>query len=195
MNISDSIFIFRNIGMENTLIDILNLDENKSSKFDHNHHSSVPRDNRDDYDKENIDFQILSPQPQRDFYLPKMQRYRDKGKKTLVLDLDETLVHSTFDKWSDPDITLTVNFEGKENNIYVKIRPGAINFLQRIHKYYEVVIFTASVANYADPLIDILDVDKYSFFKLFREHCTYNGNYVKDLSKNRKGFERLHNCG
>lgn len=143
----------------------------------------MPRDNRDDYDKENIDFQILSPQPQRDFFLPKMQRYRDKGKKTLVLDLDETLVHSTFDKWSDPDITLTVNFEGKENNIYVKIRPGAINFLQRIHKYYEVVIFTASVANYADPLIDILDVDKYSFFKLFREHCTYNGNYVKDLSK------------
>ena len=155
----------------------------KLSKFDHNHHSLEPKDNKDDYNKENIDFQILSPQPQRTYYLPRLQRYRDKGKKTLVLDLDETLVHSTFDKWIDPDITLTVNFEGKDNNIYVKIRPGAINFLQRIYKYYEVVIFTASVANYADPLVDIIDVDKYSFFKLFREHCTYNGNYIKDLSK------------
>ena len=136
-----------------------------------------------EYDKENIDFQILSPQPHKTSFLPRIQRNRDMNKKTLVLDLDETLVHSTFDQCLDSDITIPVNFEGRDSNIYVKIRPGAINFLQRIHKYYEVVIFTASVANYADPLVDVLDVDKYSFYKLFREHCTYNGNYLKDLSK------------
>ena len=52
-------------------------------------------------------------------------------------------------------------------------------------KHYEVVIFTASVSNYANPLIDnYLDVGNYGFYKLFREHCTFKQNsYVKDLSR------------
>lgn len=157
----------------------------KQSKMEHRHRSSEPKGTNDesDYDKENVGFQILSPQPQRTSYLPRIQRFKDKDKKTLVLDLDETLVHSSFDKCPNPDIVLSVNFEGKENKIYVKVRPGAIDFLRKISKIYEVVVFTASVANYADPLVDILDVDSYGFYKLFREHCTYNGNYIKDLSK------------
>lgn len=100
-----------------------------------------------------------------------------------MLDLDETLVHSSFDKCKKPDIILNVNFDGKETIIYVKVRPGALDFLKKISKYYEVVIFTASLGNYADPLIDRLDVSNYGFYKLFRENCTYDGNYVKDLSK------------
>ena len=97
--------------------------------------------------------------------------------------MDETLVHSSFETCANADIVLAVNFEGKDNKINVKVRPGAIDFLRKISKYFEVVIFTASVANYADPLIDKLDVDNYGFFKLFREHWMYNGSYIKDLSK------------
>jgi RNA polymerase II subunit A small phosphatase-like protein len=113
---------------------------------------------------------VLSPQPNRTSYLPRIQRFKDKDKKTLILDLDETLVHSSFETCANADIVLAVNFEGKDNKINVKVRPGAIDFLRKISKYFEVVIFTASVANYADPLIDKLDVDNYGFFKLFREH-------------------------
>jgi len=41
-------------------------------------------------------------------------------------------------------------------------------------KIYEVVIFTASVSNYANPLVDDnLDTMRYGFYKLYREHCTY----------------------
>ena len=143
------------------------------ANLDHRHHSSEPKENnkmKDEYDKENIDFQVLSPQPSKSSFLPRIQRLKDKDKKTLILDLDETLVHSSFEKCSNPDIILVVNFEGRNNKIYVKVRPGAIDFLARIRMIYEVVIFTASVANYADPLIDILDVKKYGFYKLFREH-------------------------
>ena len=52
-------------------------------------------------------------------------------------------------------------------------------------RLYEVVIFTASVSNYATPLIDdYLDKEKYGFYKLFRENCTFkSGYYVKDLSR------------
>lgn len=51
-------------------------------------------------------------------------------------------------------------------------------------KYYEVVIYTASLSKYADPLMDILDTNKVAPQRLFREHCTfYNGLFVKDMSR------------
>lgn len=50
--------------------------------------------------------------------------------KTLILDLDETLVHSSFKPHSSRhcDIQLSVPIDGKESSIYVLIRPGAIEF-------------------------------------------------------------------
>jgi len=51
-------------------------------------------------------------------------------------------------------------------------------------KYYEVVIYTASLSKYADPLMDILDQNNAAPQRLFREHCTFhNGLFVKDLSR------------
>ena len=43
------------------------------------------------------------------------------------------------------------------NDIYVFKRPGVDMFLERLARYYELVIFTASIDKYADPVIDILD--------------------------------------
>ena len=48
---------------------------------------------------------------------------------------------------------------------------------------YEVVVFTASLAKYADPLLDLLDKSNVIRWRLFRESCCqYKGNYVKDLN-------------
>jgi RNA polymerase II subunit A small phosphatase-like protein len=41
------------------------------------------------------------------------QSPRSKGKKVLVLDLDETLVHSSFKPPADPSIELPVEMDGK----------------------------------------------------------------------------------
>ena len=50
--------------------------------------------------------------------------------------------------------------------------------------YYEVIIYTASLSKYADPLKDILDEEKSVSSRLFKEHCTfYKGMYVKDHSE------------
>ena len=46
------------------------------------------------------------------------------GKKTLVLDLDETLVHSSFKPIDNPDIVLPVEIEGSICNIFILVRPG-----------------------------------------------------------------------
>ena len=49
---------------------------------------------------------------------------------------------------------------------------------------YEVVIYTASLSKYADPLLEKLDKTKAATYRLFREHCIfYNGVFVKDLSR------------
>ena len=48
----------------------------------------------------------------------------------------------------------------------------------------EVVVFTASLSKYADPLLDILDRKKTIKLRLFRGACCpYEGTYVKDLSR------------
>ncbi len=61
-------------------------------------------------------------------------------------------------------------------------RPGAEDFLRRASELYEVVIFTASMSKYANPLLDHLDPHRCVAHRLFREHCTFLGTaFVKDL--------------
>ncbi len=46
------------------------------------------------------------------------------------------------------------------------------------------MIFTASLKNYADPLLDRLDRFGYCSYRLYREHCVFHeGVYVKDLAR------------
>lgn len=103
--------------------------------------------------------------------------------KTLVLDLDETLVHSSFTKINDADFEISIELDGSVYQVYVRKRPGVDEFMKWISDKFEVVIFTASLAKYADPLLDILDKDRIVKKRLFREACVQHfGNYVKDLS-------------
>jgi len=104
-------------------------------------------------------------------------------RKCLVLDLDETLVHSSFKPIPDADFKIEIELEGTIHRVYVRKRPFVDEFLKHVGKKWEVVIFTASLAKYADPLLDILDRDRVVTSRLFREGCVQHyGNYVKDLT-------------
>lgn len=107
------------------------------------------------------------------------------NKKTLVLDLDETLVHSQFMTFSAPsDVIIKIEIENEVHDIHVMVRPGVKEFLEKMDKFFEIVIFTASVSKYADPLLDIIDKKGYCPFRLFREHCSLiNTTFVKDLQR------------
>ena len=54
----------------------------------------------------------------------------------------------------------------------------------QVSKWYNLVIFTASVQEYADPVIDWLEIERpYFSARYYRQHCTTrNGAYIKDLS-------------
>jgi len=69
----------------------------------------------------------------------------------LLIDLDETLVHSQFKQVKKPDYTIPVDIEGRLCNIFVLKRPGAEHFLQQLSKYYELVIYTASLSKVRIP--------------------------------------------
>ncbi|KAK6339053.1 Nuclear envelope morphology protein 1 [Orbilia brochopaga] len=106
--------------------------------------------------------------------------------KTLILDLDETLIHSMSKGGSMSAAHMVEVKLDKQHAIlyYVHKRPFCDEFLKKVCKWYNVVIFTASVQEYADPVIDWLD-QEHKFFRAryYRQHCTYrDGVYIKDLS-------------
>eukprot|EP00501_MAST-03F_sp_TOSAG23-6_P001899 GSMAST32.ASY1.ANO1.1979.1 assembled CDS len=104
--------------------------------------------------------------------------------KSLILDLDETLVHCSIDPIPDADLTLSVDFGGQKYDIYVQKRPHIEQFLQVVSKHFEVTVFTASQRVYADKLLNIIDPNRQLIkHRLFRDSCLeVNGNYLKDLN-------------
>ncbi|KAJ7638768.1 NLI interacting factor-like phosphatase-domain-containing protein [Roridomyces roridus] len=123
--------------------------------------------------------------------------------KTLVLDLDETLIHSTsrpypsghastglfglgsFNRNMGSGHMVEVVLGGNTTLYHVYKRPFVDFFLRTVSGWYTLVIFTASMQEYADPVIDWLDAGRGILaHRLFRDSCTQlpNGSYTKDLS-------------
>ncbi|XP_078408837.1 carboxy-terminal domain RNA polymerase II polypeptide A small phosphatase 1-like isoform X2 [Cetorhinus maximus] len=117
---------------------------------------------------------------------------QDNGKKCVVIDLDETLVHSSFKPVNNADFIIPVEIDGNVHQVYVLKRPYVDEFLKRMGELFECVLFTASLSKYADPVADLLD--KWGAFRtrLFRESCVFHqGNYVKDLSRLGRDLNKL----
>ena len=112
-------------------------------------------------------------------FLPEINA--SKYKYSLVVDLDETLIHS---------FTLNNN---NDQTFYV--RPFCFEFLNELSTFYEIIIFTAGTKEYAEPIINQLDKsNKIISHKLYREHLSYddgNGNGLKDLSKIGRDLDKI----
>lgn len=77
---------------------------------------------------------------------------------TLVLDLDETLVHCTVEAVDDADFCFPVLFHGMQYQVYVRLRPHLFEFLKRVQDLkMETIVFTASQKVYADELLNRID--------------------------------------
>ena len=107
-------------------------------------------------------------------FLPPMDT--NKFKYTLVLDLDETLVHY---------------IEEKDRH-YVQVRPFAEYFISEMGKYFELVIFTSAEEEYANIVLEEIDKNKVITHKLYRRHVEYNdGLCLKDLDKIGRDIKRV----
>lgn len=113
-------------------------------------------------------------------------------RKILVLDLDETLIHSHHDgvlrqtvKPGTPsDFTIRVIIDRHPVKFSVHERPHVDFFLSVVSQWYELVVFTASMEVYGSSVADKLDRGRGILKRrYFRQHCTMEvGGYTKDLS-------------
>ncbi|KAI1332606.1 NLI interacting factor-like phosphatase-domain-containing protein [Xylariaceae sp. FL0255] len=130
-------------------------------------------------------------------YIPNEEPQDPKQLKTLILDLDETLIHSMskggrMGSGHMVEVRLNTagtaggNMLGPQHPIlyYVHKRPHCDEFLRKVCKWFNLVIFTASVQEYADPVIDWLESERKFFTgRYYRQHCTFrHGAFIKDLS-------------
>lgn len=104
-------------------------------------------------------------------------------RKTVIFDLDETLVHCVQDP-AQAHLSLSVPFPtGETVTVGVNIRPFARECLSAVSSFCEVIVFTASLRSYADKVLDVLDpTHTLISHRLYREHCIeVEGLFIKDL--------------
>lgn len=160
----------------------------------------------------------IIPPPQRLYPLSRNPN-KIKRKKTLILDLDETLIHSLLrgsprllrsSSGSQPR-TIEIRLNNLSCLYYVHKRPFCDFFLREASKWFDLQIFTASVKEYADPIVDWLENDlidhrapglngmsdplsraggrpaapRLFSRRYYRHDCTLKENvgYIKDLSR------------
>jgi CTD small phosphatase-like protein 2 len=109
-------------------------------------------------------------------------RTRKIPRITLVLDLDETLVHSEMNPLPHSDDIFKIKVNQIEHTIYVAYRPGLLKFLKSVCEKFEVVIFTASMKKYAEQVLKALERHVRLRYKFYRDNCVeVKGQYIKDL--------------
>ena len=125
---------------------------------------------------------------------------KNSKKKLLLLDLDETLIHADFDnKYEIEEYDTIINFESNnekkinvddnENinnsnnniiNVGIILRPFVKEFLEKLSLYFDIGIFTASVKEYADAVINYLDPENnFIKFRLYRNNCIFVNDEIK----------------
>lgn len=150
-------------------------------------------------------------QPSYSNLIPRSPSIRTlRYQKTLILDLDETLIHSlakggrmSSGHMVEVKLNAPVGLSNSPNSpvlgpqhpilYYVHKRPHCDEFLRKVCQWYKLVVFTASVQEYADPVIDWLEQER-KFFqgRYYRQHCTFrNGAYIKDLSSIEPDLSRV----
>jgi Dullard-like phosphatase family protein len=111
------------------------------------------------------------------YLLPKM---RNNYKYSLVLDLDETLICIKRDNNNNK-----IKLNQSNNFMTLILRPGLLDFLHKMKKLYELILFSLGTSEYVSPIIKNIE-KKEKFFEhiLYREHVTYddNGNFFKNLN-------------
>ena len=139
---------------------------NKKSLLPKNEPLYSKRGNNNNNTIENYGSGVMNNIKESPPYLPEIN---PKFKYTLVLDIDETIIHYFFTYI---------------NGMFF-VRPYVYEFLNELKNYYEIVTFTAGTKDYADNILNLVDSnDNLIKYRLYRHHTTIMGcNVFKDLMR------------
>ena len=136
---------------------------------------------------------LINKYPKKNFFKSEIERKKiclndnSENKKTLILDLDETLVHADIDfnyKYHDEMLKFVREGANEETLIPLILRPYLFDFLNYVSQFFEIIVFTASEKNYADAILNYIEKDRKYFSKrLYRDSCLFLQPcfYIKDL--------------
>ena len=123
----------------------------------------------------------LTNYSKKEILFPFLKHINLKKENILILDLDETLIH------------FTPNLNTKNKGI-IQYRPGLFHFLETLFPFFEMIIWTNSIQEYADPIIDTIE-KKGQFFvcRLYRDYSTMlnDNKCIKDLNNLGKNIEKI----
>lgn len=128
-----------------------------------------------------------------------------KKKYTLVLDLDETLIHLRPKKEVvnvKNDINIKINnasecfyenYDKDRNKYLLQFRVGLFSFLTILKPFYEIISFTSATREYSDAIINEIEKNKTFFdYKFYREHTViYKDTFVKDISRIGRDIKKM----
>ncbi|OHS98939.1 CTD nuclear envelope phosphatase 1 [Tritrichomonas foetus] len=111
---------------------------------------------------------------------PNLSEIPVSKRKVLVLDLDETLIHSS----EYPPHPKVESFRCGNPEIIVHKRPGVDVFIQMATTLFDTYIYTYGTLMYADPILDELCPMIRQDHRLYRHRCTIKkGKVKKDLQR------------
>jgi RNA polymerase II subunit A small phosphatase-like protein len=111
--------------------------------------------------------------------------------KTLVIAL-EVLVTYSIEEMDEYNTILPIDIGRSTYDVYVKLRGLS---LKGLAKSFEVILFTNTIPQFANPIMDLIDPDQHASYRLFRDNCVQVGDSVLmnlgTLNRNPEGIIAL----
>lgn len=120
---------------------------------------------------------------QEDLMMKSLELGKRHKNKTVLLDMDETLIAAKFDGKEPKGFKPSFSFPFQDTKIHVRFRPYMQETLEKLSELFEIVVWTAGVKDYADPILDRIDPEKTLFKKrMYRDQCVKADQFfIKDF--------------
>lgn len=114
------------------------------------------------------------------------------NKKTLILDLDETLVYSFYQK-DKPNNTFDVQFNVDNIIIRTLLRPNLKSFINYVEKNFNIIVWTSSERDYAQEVVDHIFSKKVELITKedFEKYYYLRDYHIDDINSSPKIIQNM----
>jgi len=142
--------------------------------------------------------EIITKNKEKAFLLPpKDPKYQ--GKKTIVLEMDETLLYTFYPDEQEAyllapsrDYDYYVDFPEHKTFLSIYLRNNFKEFLCYLQENFEPILYCNGVKEYVDKVMDIVDKDKVFIHRIYQDGCDQIIDKQENLLDFTKDLNRLN---